>query len=115
MMSQTALERSFVTLMRIRLSAELYAAMTAEYRFHPKRRWRFDFAWPDSRLAVEVQGGTFSRRRSGHSSGMGLQNDYDKLNAAAVLGWRVLQFSAKHLQETPVQVADVVREILEAS
>lgn len=114
-MSQTALERSFETLMRMRLSPELYAAMDAEHKFHPKRRWRFDFAWPSQLVAVECQGGTFSRRRSGHSSGMGLQNDYDKLNAAAVLGWRVLQFSAKHLQQTPVQVADVVKDILEAS
>tara|TARA_R110002126_G_scaffold288065_2_gene441348 strand:+ start:900 stop:1049 length:150 start_codon:yes stop_codon:yes gene_type:complete len=26
----------------------------AEYRFHPTRRWRFDFARPDKKLAVEV-------------------------------------------------------------
>src|SRR5690606_39740371 len=28
-----------------------------EYRFHPERRWRFDFAWPDLRVAAEVEGG----------------------------------------------------------
>jgi len=28
-----------------------------EYRFHPRRKWRFDAAWPDAKLAVEVEGG----------------------------------------------------------
>ena len=23
-----------------------------EYKFHPKRRWRLDFAWPDDLIAV---------------------------------------------------------------
>lgn len=29
-----------------------------EHRFHPTRRWRFDFAWPDEKVALEVEGGT---------------------------------------------------------
>ena len=28
-------------------------------RFAPPRRWRFDFAWPERFLAVEVEGGWF--------------------------------------------------------
>src|ERR1041385_1632066 len=32
---------------------------TTEYRFAPPRRWRFDFAWPEGRLALEVEGGSF--------------------------------------------------------
>ena len=27
-----------------------------EYRFHPERKWRFDFAWPERRFAVEIEG-----------------------------------------------------------
>ena len=27
-----------------------------EYKFHPRRDWRFDFAWPEKKLAVEIQG-----------------------------------------------------------
>ncbi|EPP5336614.1 hypothetical protein ACUSRM_000689 [Vibrio alginolyticus] len=30
----------------------------SEYRFHETRRWRFDFAYPDQQLAIEVEGGT---------------------------------------------------------
>jgi hypothetical protein len=30
--------------------------------FHKHRKWRFDFAWPDVKVAVEIQGGAFMRR-----------------------------------------------------
>lgn len=59
-----------------------------EWRFHPTRRWRFDLCWPDRLLAVEVQGGIY--RGGGHTSVTGLKRDIEKLNAATLLGWRVL-------------------------
>lgn len=59
-----------------------------EWRFHPTRRWRFDLAWPDLLLAVEVQGGIY--RGGGHTSVAGLKRDIEKANAATLLGWRVL-------------------------
>jgi very-short-patch-repair endonuclease len=63
-----------------------------EYQFDPKRQWKFDFAWPDRRLAVEIEGGTkFGKSR--HSQGDGFEEDCRKYNAAAVLGWTVLRFS----------------------
>jgi len=63
-----------------------------EYQFDPKRQWKFDFAWPDHRLAVEIEGGTkFGKSR--HSQGDGFEEDCRKYNAAAVLGWTVLRFS----------------------
>ena len=33
----------------------------SEYRFHETRRWRFDFAYPEQLLAIEVEGGTVLR------------------------------------------------------
>ncbi len=54
----------------------------------PPRKWRFDLAWPDRMLAVEVQGGIFVRGK--HSRGVGQERDAEKLSRAAVLGWRVL-------------------------
>jgi hypothetical protein len=39
-------------------------------------------------LAVEVQGGIWTRGR--HARGSGLVKEHEKLNAAAALGWRVL-------------------------
>ena len=60
----------------------------AEYYFARPRRWRFDFAWPDQRVALEIQGGLFIRGR--HSRGAALLKEHEKLNEAAALGWRVL-------------------------
>jgi hypothetical protein len=60
-----------------------------EYRFDSKRKWRFDFAWPDQRLALEVEGGIWTGGR--HGRGKGFQEDCEKYNAATVAGWRVLR------------------------
>lgn len=60
-----------------------------EYRFHPTRKWRFDFAWPRERVAVEVEGGVFSRGR--HVRPSGFIADCEKYNAAAHDGWLVLR------------------------
>ena len=62
-----------------------------EYRFHPKRRWRFDFAYPDKMIAIECEGGTWSGGR--HTRGGGFENDCEKYNTAALMGWKVLRFT----------------------
>jgi very-short-patch-repair endonuclease len=62
----------------------------AEYRFHPTRKWRFDFAWPTERLAVEVNGGAFASGGGRHTRGAGFRSDAEKLSEAAILGWRVI-------------------------
>ena len=59
-----------------------------ELRFHAQRKWRFDYAWPEARVALECQGGIFSKGR--HTRGAALLKEWDKLNTAAVMGWRIL-------------------------
>jgi len=68
-------------------------APICNHRFHETRRWRLDFAWPDRQLAVEVDGGTHSYGR--HVRGSGYAKDCEKLNAAALNGYRVLRFTGK--------------------
>lgn len=60
-----------------------------EYVFAPPRRWRFDFAWPDRRVAVEVEGGSYVGGR--HTTPAGYEKDAEKYNAAALAGWLVLR------------------------
>lgn len=67
-----------------------------EYRFHPTRRWRFDLAWPDVRLAVEVEGGTWSGGR--HTRGTGFEADCEKYNEATLSGWRVLRVTGSMIE-----------------
>lgn len=66
-----------------------YPEPTREHRFAAPRRWRFDFAWPERMVAVEVEGGTYVRGR--HSRGAGFAADCEKYNTAVLLGWRVLR------------------------
>jgi len=63
---------------------------TLEYRFC-ERRWRFDAAFVDQMLAVEVEGGAWTRGR--HTRGKGFEADIMKYNAATILGWRLLRFT----------------------
>ena len=80
-----------------------------EHRFHPTRRWRFDFAWPDHKLAVEVEGGAWTGGR--HTRGSGFVADCDKYNAATVLGWRVLRYTTSHLRDE-LAVVEQIQAIL---
>jgi very-short-patch-repair endonuclease len=65
-----------------------------EHRFHPVRKWRFDYAWPDSKVAMEVDGAIFGGK-SGHNTGVGIARDAEKSNAAVELGWRLIRLTAK--------------------
>lgn len=67
-----------------------------EYRFAPPRRWRFDWAFIESRIAVEIEGGAWTRGR--HTRGAGFIKDIEKYNAATVLGWRVLRCTPKQFE-----------------
>lgn len=66
-----------------------------EFRFHPHRKWRFDYAWPLHRLALEVDGGVWTQGR--HTRGSGFVGDLLKFNAATLLGWRVLRYTPQQL------------------
>jgi very-short-patch-repair endonuclease len=81
----------------------------SEYRFHAQRRWRFDFAHPGAKVAIEINGGQWIK--SGHSSGFGLERDYTKLNAAMSDGWSVYQLSGGMIDEANlVAIAALIQE-----
>lgn len=60
-----------------------------EYKFHPERKWRMDYAWPDVKVALEVEGGVWAGGR--HNSAKGFLADMEKYNAAAALGWKIIR------------------------
>lgn len=67
-----------------------------EFLFHPTRRWRFDYALPSLKIAVEVSGGVWMPV-SGHRSGKGIMRDYAKSNEAQLLGWILLTFTPEQI------------------
>lgn len=67
-----------------------------EFRFTFPRRWRFDLAWPAFKVAVEQEGGVWTRGR--HSRGAGMVKDMEKYNHAQLLGWRVFRFTPSQVR-----------------
>jgi very-short-patch-repair endonuclease len=74
-------------------AAGIQKGWVSEYIFHPTRKWRFDIAFVDIKLAIEVDGGT-TWGKSRHSYGDGFDNDCVKRNTAQMMGWTVFNFSA---------------------
>jgi very-short-patch-repair endonuclease len=68
-----------------------------EYYFARPRLFRFDFAWPELKVAAEVEGGTWTGGR--HTRGDGFERDAEKYNLAALAGWRVLRFTAAMVRD----------------
>lgn len=75
----------------------LTVGLCQQWKFHPKRAWRFDFAYPEAKLAIEVDGGTWIN--GGHSRGSGIEKDCEKLAAAVILGWRVMRATTNQIKD----------------
>lgn len=84
-------------------------APTTEHKFHETRRWRFDYAWPCRRVALEVEGGVWTRGR--HTRPMGFMNDCEKYNNAGALGWIVLRVTPQNLMKT--ETANLIKAAFE--
>lgn len=69
-----------------------------EHRFHPVRRWRFDYAWPDHHIALEYDGGTWAGK-PGHTYGKGHERDCEKINEAQLLGWQVFRCNVTMVED----------------
>lgn len=106
-----------------------------EHRFHPERKWRFDIAWPEQKLAVECEGGTRGREvrchacgakvleraksgrmvsvraGTGHTAGKGYADDLEKCNAAQGMGWRVLRYTLPMI-ESGVALQEIRQALL---
>lgn len=90
----TDLERSLDWQMR---AVSTIPTPVAEHRFDPVRKWRFDFAWPELRVAVEIEGGTWTKGR--HTRGKAFEADCEKYNEAAIAGWTVLRVTTDMIDD----------------
>jgi len=81
-----------------------------EHTFHPGRKWRFDFAFIDQKVAIEVEGGTWSGGR--HTRGSGFEKDCEKYNQAAIDGWLVLRYTSTMIKsgKAVAQIEEVIKE-----
>lgn len=91
--TQSDLERAFA----FQIRAAGIRAPIDEYRFAPPRLWRFDFAWLEERVAVEVEGGLYVGGR--HSRAAGFEADAEKYAEAAIAGWLVLRVTGHMVED----------------
>ena len=86
----------------------------AEHRFAKPRQWRFDWADPGLKLAIEIDGGMWmgTKGKPGkpgrHGRPVGFENDCEKHNAALDLGWRVLRFTPSMVNRDPVGCVELI-------
>lgn len=83
----------FATLLK-----QIFGECEREYRFHPIRRFRFDYAIPSKKIAIEQEGGVWTNGR--HTRGKGYISDMEKYNLATSMGWRVLRFTPEQMMTT---------------
>lgn len=85
MSTPSRLERRFELLWRTLNGPKL----ETEFRFHPTRRWRADYAHIESRTLIELEGGVWVGGR--HNRAAGFVADAEKYFEAALAGWRVVR------------------------
>lgn len=59
--------------------------LVPEYKFHPSRGWRFDYAYLPARIAIEIEG------LGRHQTITGFRDDCTKYFQAARYGWTVFR------------------------
>ena len=79
-----------------------------EFLFHPTRKWRFDYAFVEAKVALEVEGGVHTGGR--HIRPRGFLGDMEKYNTAATLGWLVLRTTPDQLRT--LSTIEMIREAL---
>lgn len=99
----SSLENDFLTLCRLMKLPE----PVREHRFMLSRRYRFDAAWPDKKIAVELEGGIWTR--GAHVRGKHFESDARKYNFATLAGWKVFRFTAGMIRS-----GEAVRTVMEA-
>lgn len=77
-----------------------------EFRFDATRRWRFDFAFIDEMIAVEIEGGIWNN--GAHTRGRHFESDCEKYNMAQISGWKVLRYSTG-MVEAGTAIHDVLK------
>lgn len=68
-------------------------APTPQYRAIGARRWKWDLAYPDRNLLIEIDGGLYTGGRHQRPGRWGADNDAEKQSTAAAFGWVTMRFT----------------------
>ena len=67
-----------------------------EVQFLRTRKFRFDYAIQEQKIAIEINGGQWVNGRH-NRGGKAYEKDLEKLNLAQLNGWKVLQYTYEQL------------------
>jgi very-short-patch-repair endonuclease len=84
--------------LEIQLKAANLIGFVREHRFHPVRKWRFDFAHLGHKLAVEIEGFAPGGKAGRHQRIGGFTADAEKYAEAAILGWRLIRVTTRQVR-----------------
>ncbi len=87
---------------------EMKVPFVQEYRFHPTRLWRFDFAIPSLKIACEYEGIVSGKSR--HTTITGFSGDTDKYNQAVIYGWKVLRYTTLNYQNLQKDLRELLKQ-----
>lgn len=76
--------------------------LEAEYKFLDNRKFRFDFAHPITKTAIECEGGSY-KGIGRHFTPKGFVNDAIKYNLAAMAGWCVFRLPGQLIDEENIR------------
>ena len=94
------------------IAGDPFTGFEQQFRYVPGRKFAADFAWPDARLLVEVQGGIYSGEA--HGSISGIKADIERLNLATLNGYRLLRFIPPRAKDMDEWIGETLATIEEA-
>jgi len=115
-MSKASLRDTFLAtwrlLARTAHEGHAYPEPEAEYGFHFARKWRFDFAWPNALVALEIEGGLFMEGGGAHSHPTNIMRDVQKYNVATFMGWAVIRMADREVRANPVDTCVEIARLI---
>lgn len=78
--------------------------LNTEYKFHPYRKFKFDFAFLEAMVAIEFEGGIWLKGGGAHSRPKAIERDIEKYGLAQSMGWKVIRLHAKNYEEVIYQL-----------
>jgi hypothetical protein len=97
----------FMRLVKIELDVDVWP----EFYFSTERAYRFDYAIPEYKIAIEQEGGIWAKGNSGHSSGTGIQRDMNKNNLALSQGWVIIRRTPAEIKE-PGETIELIKSVI---
>ncbi len=78
------------------------------------RKFRFDCANPQEKIAIEIEGGIWMPKGA-HNTGIAMSKDMEKYNLAVLEGWKILRYTPECLRKTPWKIIKDIRILCGAS